>query len=123
MKKVFILISMLIISGVAYSEAPTCHSAGYCGYTGKVSTVYVNAFGSILIYFDEPVTVSEASKAGFSITKTSAAIFHVADNPDVAKMFYSTALSAQATGRNIGMQMTGVSSGYLKFDRMSLASN
>jgi len=123
MKNILILVSMLILSGATYAGAPTCHSAGYCGYTGKVSTVYVNAYGQILIYFDVPVTVSEASKAGFSISNTNAAIFNVADNPDVAKMLYSTALSAQATGRDIGMQMTGVSSGYLKFDRMSLASD
>ena len=62
------------------------------------------------------------SEAGFAIKKRSASAFNVKENPEFAKLFYSTALTAQASGRNVTIQMRGSQSGYLKFDRIWLAA-
>jgi len=115
---------MLVISSGVIAASPTCSSAygGYCNYEGKVQKVYINSGGLILIYFNKAIDVSVASEAGFTITNGSAAAFTVTKNPDFAKMFYSTALAAQASGRNVTIQMTGVNSGYLEFDRIWLAA-
>lgn len=75
----------------------------------------------ILIYFDQPISLSEPSKAGLSINETSAAAYRVSDNPEFAKLFYSTALAAQTTKRKVTIQMRGTINGYLKFDRIWLA--
>jgi hypothetical protein len=57
-----------------------------------------------------------------TIHNGGAAAFKIDAAPEFAKMFYSTALSAQATNRNVGIQMRGVDSGYLGFDRIWLAA-
>jgi hypothetical protein len=69
------------------------------------------------------MAASEPAKAGFSASKTNAAAFVIGDNPEFAKLFYSTALAAQASGRKISIQMRDVYSGYLKFDRIWLAES
>lgn len=123
MKKLIILIVLLVTSGVCFAVAPTCHSNGatnYCKYYGKVSSIYINSGNIILIYFENAIDVSVASSFGFNISHGEAAAFNVSDNPDFAKLFYSTALAAQASGRNVNIQMRDVQNGYLKFDRIWL---
>ncbi len=124
MKSLSILILSLMFSFNAFSAAPSCHSTygGYCGYEGKVKNIYVNSGGLILLYFDTAIDVSVATVAGLTITNGGAAAFKISTNPDFAKMFYSTALAAQASGRNVSIQMKGVESGYLQFDRIWLAA-
>jgi hypothetical protein len=114
---------LVLTSTLAVAAKPTCTSAhgGYCSYRGTVANIYVNAGDTILIYFEEAIPLSETGVAGFTITKGSAAAFKISDNPDFAKMFYSTALAAQASGRAVSLQMKDVESGYLKFDRIWLA--
>ena len=123
MKKLVLSIFLLIISNSVFAAKPECFSSsgGYCAYTGKVSRIYVNSNNLILIYFDDSISAEDAAVAGITISYGNAAAFRVSDNPDFAKMFYSMALAAQASGRNISMQMRGEQSGYLKFDRIWLA--
>ena len=123
MKRIIFLTTLIyLFSFNAKAGVPVCNSdyGGYCAYRGNVKGVYVNAANMILINFDTPINVSDAGIAGFTITNGGAAAFPVSDNPEFAKMFYSTALSAQATNRNISIQMHGVYGGYLKFDRIWL---
>jgi len=114
---------LLFISGGVFAAAPTCSSTPtpYCQYTGKVQKIYINSSGGILLYFDTRLDKAVAESVGFTPTNTSAAHYLVSTNPDFAKMFYSTALAAQASKRNVTIQMRGTSSGYLKFDRIWLA--
>ena len=124
MKKGMFCFGLLcFLSSLVFAGAPTCYSSygGYCQYTGKVKQIYINATNTILIYFDTPTTAQEASIDGITITNGAAAAFNAPDNPEFAKLFYSTALAAQASGREITMQMRGNLSGYLKFDRIWLA--
>ncbi|WJG07961.1 hypothetical protein [Aliiglaciecola sp. LCG003] len=46
----------------------------------------------------------------------------MSDNIEFAKMFYATALAAQASNRDITIQTNGVESGYLKFTRVWLSA-
>jgi len=124
MKGIIVGILLLVSSGV-FAAAPTCQlsSSGeaYCAYTGKVRQIYINSGGGILFYFDTPFDKAIAESIGFTPSKTNAAYNLVSTNPDFAKMFYSTALAAQASKRNVTIQMRGTLSGYLKFDRIWLA--
>lgn len=106
----------------AHSAAPSCSSAsgGFCQYTGKVEKIYINNAGIILLYFDSLASISNAQVAGFTITHVQAAAYEMSENPDFAKMFYSTALAAQASGRDVTIQMHGTYAGYLKISRIWL---
>ena len=119
-----ILVAMVMFVSVsAFAAAPYCsvNSGGYCSYGGKVKNIYVNSGGIILLYFDTPMPESETAKVGYSVSNFGVAGFKISDNPEFAKLFYSTALAAQASGRPVSIQMRGVISGYLKFDRIWLA--
>ncbi|UTW46450.1 hypothetical protein KFE80_06110 [bacterium SCSIO 12696] len=110
----------------AYAGKPACSSSygGYCYYDGYVSRIYVNASGLILLYYDTLFDSEQsADVAGFSISSSGrhAAAVVISENPEFAKLFYSTALSAQATKRKISIQMRNTTSGYLKADRIWLA--
>jgi len=124
MKALIILTLMcaLLLSSNVQAATPTCHSAygGYCQYSGIVKRIYINSGNIILIYFENAINISEAETAGLTITNGAAAAFRVSNNPDFAKMFYSTVLAAQASGRKVVIQMRGIESGYLAFDRVWL---
>lgn len=116
---------MLSVSLSAFSAAPTCqHSStgeAYCQYSGKVKKVYINSSNVMLIYFDTNLDLEETESVGFTVTSRVAAAYPAGENLDFAKMFYSTALAAQASDRNVTIQMRGNFSSYLKFDRIWLA--
>jgi len=123
MKRIVFVFSLMFIAVFANAGAPTCHthsSGNYCKYYGPVSQIYINSSNQILLYFEEPVDVSEANSVGMGISSGIAASFNVTENPEFAKLFYSTALAAQASGRNVSIQMRGSYGGYLKFDRIWL---
>ena len=116
---------LFFYSQACFADKPSCtaNSGGYCQYTGYVKQIYVNKSGMILIYYDTPFdTEQDADVAGYSLGLggRSAAVVLVSENPEFAKLFYSTALSAQATKRKITIQMRGTHSGYLKADRIWL---
>lgn len=125
-----IILSAVLILGLFLSDStvagtPTCQLASngspYCSYNGKVKQIYINSGGLILIYFDTPLSIDNAASVGYTITNGGVSAFSFAENPDFAKLFYSTALAAQASGRSISMQMRGTISNYMKFDRIWLA--
>jgi len=124
MNKLFISILFLVFSCSSFSAAPSCSSAygGYCAYVGKVDRIYINSGNLILLYFDTPMSIETASDAGLTVTNGGAAAYNMSDNLEFAKMFYSTALAAQASGREVNIQMRGTQSGYLKFDRIWLSA-
>lgn len=106
------------------ADQPTCATTGsgpYCSYTGKVKSIYINSANLILISFDTGSVTTAAAQVGITVSNGDAAAFLVSDNADFAHLFYSTALSAQATGRPITIQMRGTVSGYMKLDRIWLA--
>ncbi len=126
MKKWFCILAIgLFFSNISWAGAPTCHthsSGPYCSYQGKVSRIYINTGNTILIYFDTLLDANAASGVGFTVTQRSAAAFDLNENPEFAKIFYSTALAAQASNRDIVIQMRGTLGGYLKLDRIWLAA-
>ncbi|WP_299004916.1 hypothetical protein [uncultured Shewanella sp.] len=115
-----ILLTMLNLNALA--AEPTCHSGNppYCKYIGKVNRIYVNADNLMLLYFDTDLPSEVADSAGYNVSKYSAAAFSVDQNPEFAKMLYSTALAAQASNRDVTIQMRGSTWGYLKIDRIWL---
>jgi hypothetical protein len=118
-------LALLVFCASLNAAAPVCKldSSGspYCQYSGKVKRVYINSGGLILIYFDTDLNLNEANDIGLSPSYGNATAFQLSDNPDFAKLFYSTALSAQATGRSVTVQMRRIKSGYLQFDRIWLS--
>jgi hypothetical protein len=120
----FLLSGGYLFSSYSHAAAPTCQltSTGspYCSYVGKVDKVYINSGGLILLYFDTPLILADAEAVGYSPTNTKATAYLVSENPDFAKLFYSTALAAQASGRSVTIQMRGTHGSYLKFDRIWL---
>lgn len=123
MKILIFLVVPLLTSFAAVASAPACYSSynGYCQYDGKVSRIYVNSGNLILLYFDEAMDPAAGSEANMSLTTGVAAAVRITDNPEFAKLFYSTALAAQASQRNVQIQMRGTISGYMKVDRIWLA--
>lgn len=122
--KILVLISSILLSNFIMAATPTCHSGsgGYCRYTGKVERIYVNSGNLILLYFDSRVPLDVPASIGFNATQNAAASFNIDANPEFAKLLYSTALAAQASGRVVTIQMNGVQSGYLKIDRIWLGA-
>ncbi|WP_064791904.1 hypothetical protein [Shewanella woodyi] len=123
MKILMLLVVSLLVSFSAQASAPTCHSShnGYCQYGGKVSRIYVNSGNLILLYFDEAMDPALGSEANMSLNSGVAAAVLITQNPEFAKLFYSTALAAQASQRNVTIQMRGTIGGYMKADRIWLA--
>lgn len=123
MLKVWFSVILFGLSFSVFASKPTCSSAsgGYCQYVGKVNKIYINSSGVILMYFDTLASRDEAAAAGFNITQVNAAALPLNENPEFAKLFYSTALTAQASDREVLVQMHGVSGAYLKLDRIWLA--
>ena len=130
MKNIFILSCILLssFSFKLYAAEPTCQfsSAGnwYCQYSGTVDRIYVNSGNMILLYFDtcfQQTTLDASASNGLTFNQRCAASIPLTDNPDFAKLFYSTALSAQASKRNVTIQMRGTHSSYVKMDRIWLA--
>ena len=123
-KTLFIVLLLCVFSTYTYADAPNCLENGdddYCGYTGKVQSIYVNSGNLVLMYFDTPMDPENAKLAGMQITVPNAGAVSIDQNPEFAKLFYSTALSAQATKRNVSVQMRGQIGGFPKIDRIWLA--
>ncbi|MFA0813455.1 hypothetical protein [Microbulbifer epialgicus] len=119
---VLMAVVALLIANNLQAGTPTCHSGSdaYCQYVGKVERVYVNNDNLILLYFDTPVPLSVPASIGLSVGSGFAAAVDADENPEFAKMLYSTALTAQASGRSVTIQMRGIQNGYLKIDRIWL---
>lgn len=125
MNKILLLTTMLstvFFSHLSIASKPVCStsSGGYCYYSGLVDRIYVNAGNMILIYFDTTADEGYADSVISGVTQTAAAAISITENPEFAKLFYSTALAAQASGRPITMQMRGELWGYTKIDRIWL---
>lgn len=123
MKRILILVTLLFGCFSAVAATPVCHSSynGYCQYDGKVRRIYINAGGMILVYFDSTMDVAEGGVAGISLSSGSATAVSLSENPEFAKLFYATALAAQASKRPVQIQMRGTLSGYMKADRIWLS--
>ena len=124
MKGILILFSIMFPLSLL-ADTPTCHDhpgGNYCKYTGKVANIYVNSGNVILMYFENAVDVSIPQSRGFYVTSGGAGALNISDNPDFASYFYSTALAAQASGRDVTVQMRGVKHGNLHIDRIWLSS-
>jgi hypothetical protein len=105
---------------------PTCKTGSqgnpFCKYTGKVEKIYVNHENLILLYLDTAIPESELNKVGYTgVTHRNAVSCKFDDNPDFAKLFYSTALTAQATDRDITIHMHNNFRGFPKVFRIWLA--
>lgn len=125
MKKIVLLTAgIFLLSSSAFAGKPICKTTSsgtpLLQYTGKVKQLYVNSGNLILLYFDESISIAEAADCGFTITNGTAASYGITENPQFAGMFYSTALAAQVSQKQITIQMYGVKSGYMKFDRIWL---
>ena len=124
MRRFILLMLGALIPSLGVAAEPYCseHSSGpYCSYVGKVKKLYINDQGLILMYFDTSLNVSKARSLGMNISKSTAAAYRMSDNPEFAKMLYSTLLTAQSSGRQVEMQMREKSSSYLIIDRIWIA--
>ncbi|KLN65644.1 hypothetical protein ZX61_08570 [Vibrio sp. VPAP30] len=119
--RLFLFLSIFVCFS-ANASAPVCSAShgGYCHYSGTVTNLYVNSGGLILMYFDTAMPSGEPSKAGISLNYYTAGSVKISDNPDFAKLFYSTALTALSTGKKVSVQMRGNEGGYPNIDRIWL---
>jgi len=117
-----IVVFLFFYSLNAIADKPVCHSSsgGYCSYYGYVDKIYVNSGNLILLYFDTAMDDGEWDKAGFQASSRTATAIRIDDNPEFAKLFYSTALAAQTSKRMISIQMRGNYGNYLLADRIWL---
>ncbi|BFM10158.1 hypothetical protein R50072_03110 [Simiduia litorea] len=126
MRLFLLIIATVLISVDVVAAEPTCstyNSSPYCAYTGKVQNLYVNDGDLILMYFDSAMDLNQPASVGLSGVATGdAAAIKVSANPEFAKMFYSTALAAQASERSVTVQMRNTFNGYLVMDRIWLAA-
>lgn len=113
-------ITLMLISSSVYANQPQCHSSsgGYCSYEGKVKRVYVRSDNLMLMYFENSIPVENATVAGLSINSGVAGAYKINENPDFAKMLYSTLLAAVSQDRIVSIQLRGTQAGYLKIDRI-----
>lgn len=121
LNKILSVLAFAALFPVSASAAkPYCtvyNGSPYCQYTGKVSKSYVNAGNQIILYFDTAFgSASEINIPG--VTVTNACLVPGNSGMDFAKMFYASMLTAQATGRNVTVQMWGDLGGYPKCDRV-----
>jgi len=115
-------LNLHILSNNVLADQIACgiSSGPYCTYSGAITSIYVNT-GVILVYLDTNIDVSKLNSVGISgVTQTDAVIVPISENPDFAKIFYATALTARANGSRVTMQAGAgaVVSGYLKVDRI-----
>ena len=122
MKKFLISLSVVFMSFSAWADKPKCFSSsgGYCQYEGTIERIYVNDKGHILVYFDTEFDAGAWEVAGFDAKHTSAGIVNYKEKPEFGKMFYSTALSAQAQNKRVQLQMRKTLNGYMIIDRIWL---
>ena len=112
----------LLISVDSYGSAPQCHpynGSWYCQYDGRVRQAYINAYQQVILYFDTPLNIADATAVGASgVTVNSAAVYNMGSNPDFGKALFAAMLTAQARGVTVSVQMSSVSGGYLTIDRI-----
>lgn len=116
-KRVLTLMGAAMSAASVHAAAPTCavhDGTPYCQYRGRVQTTYVNAGNMVILYFDTPA----ASMNITGVTVMNACAINMAGKVDFAKMFYASALMAQATGRNVTVQMRDNVYGYAGCDRI-----
>jgi hypothetical protein len=126
MKKLFLILVLSFWGSSLLAATPTCRTSGengLCEYIGQVRQLYINENGLILLYFDSAVPGSVASGVGLTITDGGAASYNLNDNPEFAKLLYSTALAAQSQGKDVRIFMTDVYSNRLRIDRIWIESN
>lgn len=119
----YISFLLVFISINVFAAKPGCslhNGSYYFHYKGPVKTIYANESNLILIYFEAPMSVEEVASCGLTVSSGAAGSYAIDDNPEYAKLLYSTALAAQASGRDVSIQMRAVRSGYLKIDRIWL---
>jgi hypothetical protein len=108
------------ISPNAGAAAPQCFPTdGYCKYTGRVTRAFINASNEILLYFDTPLNLADASAAGITgVTNPHAAIYNMTGNKDFGKSLFAALLAAQARGGQVTVYMLSANAGYLMMDRI-----
>ncbi|MEO9599793.1 hypothetical protein [Parasphingorhabdus sp.] len=112
------------VSSIANAQSFSCAvSSGtpYCSYTGKLSRVYINEGNMMLFYLEQAADIAVPASVGYTgVTKGTAVSYNAAVNPIFAEYFYSTALTALAADKTVGIQMRQTVGGYMKVDRIWL---
>jgi hypothetical protein len=113
---------MLTCATPALADRPECGTSSttgtpYCQYRGLVSRSYVSQGGAVLMHFDTAFT-SAAEVTIPNVTVLNACLVQVDQNQNFAKMFYASALMAQASGKTVTVQMRGSADGHALCDRI-----
>jgi predicted membrane-bound mannosyltransferase len=120
--KAMLPLLMLACTGPALADRPECSTSAttgtpYCQYRGLVSRSYVSQGGAVLMHFDTAFA-SAAEVTIPNVTVLNACLVQVDQNQNFAKMFYASALMAQASGKTVTVQMRGSADGYPLCDRI-----
>lgn len=127
--KLLMVLTLVLVAGITRADV-ICDNIK-CSYTGKIATVYVNSKGQILVYLDKsyPELLTGAQALGQNtVTSSNAFVLRMfADDgsidtkrAEVAKLFYASVLSAQATSSEVTLHARIASSGYMMADRIWL---
>ncbi len=120
----------LLMLGVLMSMATgaraatfNCHeqaSGGYCKYVGKIQQLYINESNVMLMYYETPIDLIQASDVGLACASLGNAAIYKTTWPS-AEYFYSTLLMALTADREINIQLgCAHDTGYLNIDRIWL---
>lgn len=75
----------------------------------------------MLFYFESTADIALPAAVGYTgVSDGTAAAYTATVNPLFAEYFYSTALTALAADKTVGIQMRQTVSGYMKVDRIWL---
>lgn len=116
------IFTLLSAHSVAADNSAFC-TATYCQYDGTIERIYLNENNFIIVYFNAEFDKGAASAAGITTTFLGGGAVNGTTKPEYAKMFYSTALAAQATGRKVKIQMQGTEASYAKITKIWLYPN
>ncbi len=106
--KSFLFGVFLLATGSAHADL-TCaqyNGKGYCNYKGKISQIYVNRYGQLILYFPESFDLSHPSSVGLAgITVNNAMTVNMSKYPEFGKQMLTLGLSAKMSNATVILQV------------------
>jgi hypothetical protein len=96
-------------------------SSPYCKYIGKISKVYVNSDGLVLIFLDKNIPIEMAKKYNYEINSGQAIAFEITpENSYLTSKIHNMVMSAITHNMEVEIHSRKTIKGYMKLDRIWL---
>ncbi len=121
-----VVLAVAVLAGTggdARAMSFNCHAGSgnpYCVYGGKVTRLYINESGLILMYFEGAVDALLATNHGLACAQNQGAAKYQT-TWGAADFIYSTLMTAKTSNQDISLQLRCAHGGtYLNIDRIWL---